>query len=62
MDRREEGLKVIEESGNFPRGGREGGEVVEFLRERGARLGGPMRSKGDWAAASSGGETEGAEE
>lgn len=58
VDRREEALKNWEQPGNFPRGGREGAEVVQFLRERGARLGGPARQKGDWAA-SSGGETEG---
>lgn len=57
VDRREEALEVSELPGNFPRGGREGGEVVRYLREKGARLGGPKKSKGDWAA-SSGGESE----
>lgn len=57
VDRGEEALNGSE-PGVFPRGGREGQEVVQFLRDRGARLGGPERSKGDWAA-SSGGETDG---
>lgn len=58
VDRREEALSNWDQPGNFPKGGREGGEVVRYLREKGARLGGPAINQGDWAAAS-GGETEG---
>lgn len=61
VDRRDEALGQWDQPGVFPRGGREAAEVVQYLRDKGARLGGPMKPgsgrDGHWAA-SSGNETE----